>query len=104
MELQREKVLLSPVQWTMLGLGRDNVGYIKLASFSQQASTDMALAVAQLKGMGARAFILDLRNNPGGLVNAAFEVAQQWLMPGSPVVNVLVRMRGRRGSGGRWCW
>lgn len=92
--LQRERVHLSPVQWTILNQGGDNVGYIKLMSFSQQAGNDMALAISSLKSMGAQAFILDLRNNPGGLVNSALEVAQQWLGPDSPVVNVLVSSWG----------
>lgn len=70
------------------------MGYIKLTSFSQQAGLDMGLAMQELKQLGAQAYILDLRNNPGGLVNQALEVAQHWLSPGSPVVNVLVRAVG----------
>lgn len=47
---------------------------------------------------GAEAFILDLRNNPGGLVNAAMDIAGLWVDGPAPVFNVQVG--GRRGGGG----
>lgn len=65
--LQRDKVELSPVLASEIG---NHLAYIRLATFSHNAASEMAAAVMQLQSSGARAFILDLRNNPGGLVTA----------------------------------
>lgn len=47
---------------------------------------------------GAEAFILDLRNNPGGLVNVALDVAGLWMDGPAPVFNVMVRVGRRVGA------
>lgn len=65
--LQRDRVELSPVVASEIG---NHMGYIRLSTFSHNAATEMAAAVEALQREGARAFILDLRNNPGGLVTA----------------------------------
>ena len=49
------------------------------------------------QGEGAEGYILDLRNNPGGLVRAGLEVARLW-MPGSPAVFNVQGRDGRNGS------
>ena len=77
--LQRERVELSPVFATAMHYDDHNFGYVRLVNFSQHAATDMQKAIRQLKKDGAEAFILDLRNNPGGLVRASLDVASLWL-------------------------
>lgn len=67
------------------------VGYIRLESFDLQTGADMEAAVEKLGGRGLRGLILDLRNNPGGLLPAALETAALFLRPGQSLVTV----RGR---------
>lgn len=77
--LRRERVELSPVFATAMHYDDHNFGYVRLVNFSQHAAADMAKAITQLKKDGAEAFILDLRNNPGGLVRASLDVAGLWM-------------------------
>ncbi len=77
--LRRERVELSPVFATAMHYDDHNFGYVRLVNFSQHAAADMEKAINQLKKDGAEAFILDLRNNPGGLVTASLDVASLWL-------------------------
>jgi carboxyl-terminal processing protease len=56
-----------------------------LASFSENSAEKLQDAVAEAREAGARSFMLDLRNNPGGLVGQAEEVAAQFLPAGSPI-------------------
>jgi carboxyl-terminal processing protease len=62
------------------------VGYVALSAFAQGAGNDVGKAVAQLRSRGARAIILDLRDNGGGLVNEAVNVAGDFLPAGRVVV------------------
>jgi carboxyl-terminal processing protease len=79
-KLRRERVELSPVFATTARLDDGaTVGYVRLASFSARAAGDVRAAVAQLQRDGAESFILDLRNNPGGLVKAVADVAAVWM-------------------------
>ena len=90
--LTREKVELSPVSSTLITSptgGR--IGYVRLAGFTARAADDVRSAVARLAADGAGAYILDLRDNPGGLVRAGLDVASVWLGGGSPVFSVAGR-------------
>lgn len=78
-KLRRERVELSPVFATTLHYDDHSFGYVRLVNFSQHAAHDMQNAVAQLKKDGVEAFILDLRNNPGGLVHSSLEIASLWM-------------------------
>eukprot|EP00887_Chlorella_sp_A99_P007881 scaffold20.g7881.t1 len=80
-KLQRDRVELSPVFATAMRREDDDhtYGYIRLTSFSQHAADDMRKAILQLRRDGADSFILDLRNNPGGLVQASLDTASLWL-------------------------
>ncbi|WP_040654924.1 carboxyl-terminal processing protease CtpA [Rubidibacter lacunae] len=64
------------------------VGYIRLTQFSANAATEVAQAVAELEARGAGGFVLDLRNNPGGLLQAGIEVARLWIDEGTIVYTV----------------
>ena len=56
------------------GMINDEIGYIRLTRFSQEASKEIADALRSLKDEGAKSLILDLRSNPGGLLRQAVEV------------------------------
>ena len=64
-------------------LADGKVGYIKLAGFSDRASTDFAAAVKADVAAGEKALIVDLRGNPGGMVTAARSIASQFLSGGT---------------------
>ncbi len=64
----------------------DNIGYIRLAIFQEHSGKDLEEALAKLEGQGLDSLILDLRNNPGGLLNVAVDVAGKFLPAGKLVV------------------
>lgn len=66
------------------------VGYLHLTSFNQKTSGQLGQALAQLEEQGAQGLVLDMRNNPGGLLTAAIEVADRFLQ-GGPIVHVVGR-------------
>lgn len=88
--LIREKIEIPAVESRMI---KDRIGHVKLISFSGESGTRVRHAVRQLASKGARAFILDLRGNPGGLVNEAVAVASVFL-DGGPVVSY--KERGKK--------
>lgn len=71
-----------------LGAG---IGYIRVASFDATTATELKQAIDKLGGNGLAGLVLDLRNNPGGMVTAATEMASLFLPPGAKIVTV----RGR---------
>ncbi|MDE2836339.1 MAG: S41 family peptidase [Chloroflexota bacterium] len=60
-------------------------GYIRLSSFDAETGADLQAAIADLRGSGAEGLVLDLRNNGGGLVNAAVDVVSEFV-PEGPVL------------------
>lgn len=64
----------------------DRVGYVELNPFSQSSAEELQAAVDSLKGAGMRSLVLDLRNNPGGLLDEGIAVADLFLNPGQEVV------------------
>lgn len=69
----REKITVPNVPY--YGIVRDSVGYIRLTNFTTEAGKDVREALKALKAQNVKAIILDLRNNPGGLLIEAVEVA-----------------------------
>lgn len=87
--LIRDRISLSPVFANLDRSDRHNpVGYIRLSQFSANASQEVAQAIDRLKTKGAKAYILDLRNNPGGLLQAGIDIARLWLPEGTIVYTV----------------
>jgi carboxyl-terminal processing protease len=88
-ELVRDRIALNPV-YALLDSQPDGVpvGYIRLTQFSANATAEVSNAIASLEKQGADAYILDLRNNPGGLLQAGIEIARLWLDNGTVVYTV----------------
>ena len=69
----------------------DGVGYVRILTFSEHTADDLQKALDELNRQGLRALVLDLRNNPGGLLSSAVEVSQKFLRKGDLVVSTVGR-------------
>ena len=83
-EITRAQVELESVEFEMLD---NHTGYIKLTSFTETSSREFSEALEQLEEEGLEKLVLDLRDNPGGLLTAAIEIADL-LMPEGPITHV----------------
>jgi carboxyl-terminal processing protease len=81
--ITRAEVTVPSVSWRMLP---DDVAFVRLSSFDDDAGRELREALAAAQEQGARAVILDLRNNPGGLLDQAIDVASQFLPAGTTVL------------------
>ncbi|MEM5768776.1 MAG: S41 family peptidase [Bacillota bacterium] len=79
----RANVQLQTVAGRMMG---DGIGYLRVSMFSEHTAEDFTKKLKELEDQGLRAVILDLRNNPGGLIDAGVNVAGQFV-PKGPVVS-----------------
>jgi carboxyl-terminal processing protease len=70
-----------------------NIGYIRLAEFQERTPQDVAKALNKLKGSGMEGLILDLRNNPGGLLDAAVKVSDSFVDQGKTIVSTRGRLK-----------
>ncbi|WP_395618402.1 S41 family peptidase [Aquirufa sp.] len=69
------------------GIIRPGIGYIQLEEFNQSATKEMKAALVQLKKEGMKKLILDLRNNPGGLLTQAIDICNFFLAKETPIVS-----------------
>ena len=68
-------------------LSENKIGYIRLTQFGEKTADELEAALRKLKGQGMQALILDLRGNPGGLLDQAVEVCEKFLPRGQLVVS-----------------
>lgn len=87
--LARAEIAVSPVQNALMV--RDGVGYVDLTVFSTSAAADLGRVVDSLRAAGARSLVLDLRGDPGGLLDQGVGVADLFLDAGQKIVTT----RGR---------
>jgi carboxyl-terminal processing protease len=76
--------------------GPFRIGYIRLIQFNEPTAEELSKALDELQKAGMQALILDLRNNPGGLLNSAVDVCAQFLPPRSKVVSTQGRMASQQ--------
>ncbi|MCX7983787.1 MAG: S41 family peptidase [Bacteroidetes bacterium] len=94
--LIREEILVRNV--TYVGFVSTGIGYIKLERFSRTAGEDIRNAIKELKAKGdLKGIILDLRGNPGGLLEMAVEVVSVFV----PESSLIVTTRGRKSDSER---
>jgi len=84
-ELKREKITIDNVPY--FGMVNSEIGYIKLSDFTTEAGKEVKKAVKELKKTGANKLILDLRGNPGGLLNEAINVSNIFIEKGNEIVS-----------------
>ncbi len=88
------RAVISVHDLSYAGMLQNGVGYIKLRRFSKNVGKEIANAIENLKSKGMTSVILDLRSNPGGLLPAAVDVANDFLPKGSLVVSTKGRIPG----------
>lgn len=72
----------------------DRIGYVRLTEFRENSYNELHQALEKLKAQGADSLILDLRNNPGGLLDVAIKIAEDFLPSGKTIVST----KGRHSS------
>jgi carboxyl-terminal processing protease len=78
--LKRERIRLRSVRNTEIT--GDGIGYLQITQFSERTGDEFEAALKELEKRGMRALVLDLRNNPGGLVDAAVNVCDEFFDKG----------------------
>ncbi|HEY5627355.1 MAG TPA: S41 family peptidase [Nitrospira sp.] len=92
--LVRDTIKIESVKSKVL----ENIGYVKLTQFQEATGRDLGKVLKQFKEQKLQSTILDLRNNPGGLLTAAVEVSEQFLPSGKLVVYT----KGRESKKDEW--
>ncbi len=85
MTLTRANIKLESVKDAKL-LTTDKIGYIRVSQFNEPTAEELEKALVKLEKEGMTALVLDLRNNPGGLLESAVEVCGKFLPKGDLVV------------------
>jgi len=81
----REIIKINPVEFKIL---ENNIGYIKIKNFNNNTDENVKKAILELERQDVKGIIVDLRNNPGGLLSEVVRTAGFFLEPGTPVVHI----------------
>ncbi len=96
-DLVRDRIELNPVYAELRPQSNGKkIAYLRLSQFNANATAEMAHAIARLENQEADSYILDLRNNPGGLLQAGIDIAKLWVDEGTIVYTV--NRQGTMGS------
>ncbi|HEY9885095.1 MAG TPA: carboxyl-terminal processing protease CtpB [Thermosynechococcaceae cyanobacterium] len=91
--LTRARIELPTVRYALKQEGGKRIGYIRLNEFSAHAADQMRRAIQDLNNQQIEGYVLDLRGNPGGLLQASIDISRMWMDKGS-----IVRTVDRRGN------
>jgi carboxyl-terminal processing protease len=91
-DIVREQIRVHSVRTQDLGSG---IEYLKLRQFQEQSAHDVEVALDKFARNGMKALILDLRNNPGGLLTSAVEITEKFVEDGKLVVYTEGRVRNQ---------
>jgi carboxyl-terminal processing protease len=84
-------------QWKYMLNEEQKIGYVRITHFARNTASDLKAALETLNAQGIKALVLDLRSNPGGLMEASIEMADMFLDNGS-----IVSMKGRAVPEKKW--
>ena len=90
-KVKREKIAVDSVPYA--GMVTDNIGYVRLTSFTQNVGRSIGIKVLDLLEQGATSIILDLRGNPGGLLHEAVNVSNVFIEKGRKIVTQKGKVR-----------
>jgi carboxyl-terminal processing protease len=76
----------------------EKIGYLRITQFGEKTDKEFDLGIARLEKEGATSLIMDLRDNPGGLVDEAVEIVSRFV----PEKTMVVATEGRKGAAGRF--
>lgn len=88
-EIVREEIKFPNISYS--GMIDNQIGYVKLDQFTENAANDVKTAFTQLKNNGMKKFVLDLRDNGGGLLNEAINIVNLFIDKG----NIIVTTKGK---------
>ncbi|HXQ01677.1 MAG TPA: S41 family peptidase [Candidatus Udaeobacter sp.] len=98
--LQRAEIKIQSVKGARLLdpelTGPYKIGYVRLVQFNEPTADELSKALDELQKQGMQALVLDLRNNPGGLLNSAVDVCAQFLPPNTKVVSTQGRVASQQ--------
>jgi carboxyl-terminal processing protease len=94
-EVTLERAIITIQSVREAELIEDRIGYIRLSDFRENTADDLAVSLKQLKDQQMDALILDLRNNPGGLLDVAVSVAEVFLDRNALIVSTKGRLRNQ---------
>jgi carboxyl-terminal processing protease len=84
-------------------MGPDHLGYVRITQFAEKTDDELESALAKLEKQGLEGLVIDLRGNPGGLLDQAVAVCEKFLPKGKPIVSTEGRNRAtdqqRKASG-----
>ncbi|MFL5341546.1 MAG: S41 family peptidase [Gemmataceae bacterium] len=83
-----------PAEWDFIVDKANKIGYVRLIAFNEHSAGDLSKAVEKMEAEGVRGLVLDLRDNPGGLLTQAVAVSNLFIKSGA-----IVSIRDRRGVG-----
>ena len=86
-EIIRETITINPVEYKILD---KDIGYIKLSEFSMNSASKINEVLIELDKKKVKSIILDLRDNPGGLLNQVIEISKHFIING-PIVHIQER-------------
>jgi carboxyl-terminal processing protease len=86
--LNRARIEIHPVRYSLKNTPTGNIGYIRLNQFSAISAQEMRDAINKLEDQKVIGYVLDLRSNPGGLLYSSIDIARMWLKEGTIVSTV----------------
>lgn len=95
-KITRKNIRTNPVPY--YGMVRDSIGYLALSSFTENCAKDFKKAFIEMKGQGARSFILDLRDNGGGSLAEAVDIVNFFVPKGQEIVVTKGKLKQAQGS------
>ncbi|MBD2037645.1 PDZ domain-containing protein [Leptolyngbya sp. FACHB-321] len=93
--LTRANIALNPVSYRTQMTDAGKIGYIRLPEFTRTAPAEMNRAIVALEQQGVKGYVLDLRSDPGGLLDASLKIASMW-MSQKPIVSLVDRQTVRK--------
>jgi len=91
--IERRVVVRKSVPYAFMA--EPKIGYLRLANFSESSGSEVRQALTRLQADGATRLVMDLRSNPGGLLDQAVDVAERFIKPNTLIVYTRGRVKGQ---------